>query len=287
MSKPGTDKFPPLPQPLPTPVVDNHCHLDFGDRDGGRALSVADQVAAAREVGIEHIITVGCSLDSARWTAQAIREHEGISGAVAIHPNDAADIARAGGQSALDEALALIDELLDTPGMVAVGETGLDWFRTSRKDEVAREAQFASFRAHIDFAKKRDLPMQIHDRDAHRDVLDLLVEVGAPEKTVFHCFSGDGEMARECGEKGYYMSFSGNITFKNAPELREAVIAAPLNRILVETDAPFMTPVPYRGKVNASYLIPHTMRLIAELKEVSLEQACAAVRENTREVYGV
>ncbi|WP_084253061.1 TatD family hydrolase [Devriesea agamarum] len=282
--------WPDLPDGLPSPVVDNHCHLDFSD--GEHALDVEEQIHRAAEVGVERIITIGCELDSARWTAELLAREPRLSGGVAIHPNDAVLHVRGTdrhGREAvsLDEAIAEIAGLLRGPGMVVVGETGLDWFRTSRRDEAARAAQFESFRAHIALAKELDLPMQIHDRDAHRDVLDVLASDGAPELTVFHCFSGDAEMARECVEHGYYLSFAGTVTFSNASDLREALALTPLDRVLVETDAPFLTPVPYRGRPNASYLVPLTMRMIADVKGVDLETACRVVRANTRAVYGV
>ena len=166
------------------------------------------------------------------------------------------------------------------------GETGLDWFLTSRKDEQARDAQFEAFRAHIALAKETGLPMQIHDREAHRDVLEVLDADGAPDRTVLHCFSGDAEFARACVDRGFYLSFAGNVTFKNAENLRGALAEVGIDRVMVETDAPFLTPVPYRGRPNSSYLVPLTMAQIAESAGVDLDEACRRVGETTREVYG-
>jgi TatD DNase family protein len=186
----------------------------------------------------------------------------------------------------LEDAIAEIAELLHGPGMVVVGETGLDWFRTSRQDEQARAAQISSFRAHIALAKELNLPLQIHDRDAHQDILEVLDADGAPERTVLHCFSGDAAFARECADRGYYLSFAGTVTFKNAQNLRDALAEVGLGQVMVETDAPFLTPVPYRGRPNSSYLIPLTMAQIAESTGSDLEHACRTIETTTREVYG-
>jgi TatD DNase family protein len=203
-----------------------------------------------------------------------------VLASVAIHPNDAPVYAADG---RLDEALAVIDELAAHPRTRAIGETGLDYFRTG---EEGHSVQMASFEAHIAMAKKHRIAMQIHDRDAHRDVLDTLARVGAPEKTVFHCFSGDEAMAREAADAGYWLSFAGNITFKNAQNLRDALRVTPRERILVETDAPFLTPVPHRGRPNAPYLVPLTMRFMAAELDADLDELCAQVAANTLEVYG-
>lgn len=283
--------WPPQPEPLPLPVVDNHCHLDFAD--GDEELSVADHVARAAESNIVGLITIGSDIEAVRWTARLLASEErpeALRGGVAIHPNEAPLHARGHDHEGrpmipLDEAIAEVSRLVRGPGMVAVGETGLDWFRTSRKDEAARAAQIEAFRAHIALAKETGLPMQIHDRDAHQDVLDVLDADGAPERTVLHCFSGDAEFARACVERGFYLSFAGTVTFKNAENLRGALAAVGIERVMVETDAPFLTPVPYRGRPNSSYLIPLTMAQIAQSAGVGLEEACRAVAATTREVY--
>lgn len=284
--------WPPQPEPLPLPVIDNHCHLDFAD--GDQELTVADHVERAARAGIDGMITIGSDMEAARWTARLMADPDrpaALRGGVAVHPNEAALHARGHGHDGepmipLDEALAEISELIRTDGMVTVGETGLDWFRTSRKDEQARTAQIDAFRAHIALAKETGLPMQIHDREAHRDVLEVLDADGAPERTVLHCFSGDAEFARACVDRGFYLSFAGNVTFKNAEHLRGALAEVGIDRVLVETDAPFLTPMPYRGRPNSSYLVPLTMAQIAESAGVSLEEACRTVRATTCEVYG-
>ncbi|MFC7376813.1 MULTISPECIES: TatD family hydrolase [unclassified Brachybacterium] len=283
--------WPPAPEPLPFPVIDNHCHLDFAD--GDQELRVADHVQRAADAGIDAQITIGSDLEAVRWTAALLASEScpaSLRGGVAVHPNEAALHARGRDHDgeptiSLDAAIAEVAELLRGPGMVVVGETGLDWFRTSRTDEAARTAQIEAFRAHIALAKELDLPLQIHDRDAHRDVLEVLEADGAPERTVFHCFSGDAEFARACVDRGYYLSFAGNVTFKNAGDLREALAEVGLGQVMVETDAPFLTPVPYRGRPNSSYLIPLTMGTIADVTGTDLEQTCRAIRSTTEQVY--
>ncbi|UYG16598.1 TatD family hydrolase [Brachybacterium huguangmaarense] len=281
--------WPPVPDALPLPVVDNHCHLDFAD--GDVELSVDDHVQRARAAGIDAMITIGSNREAAFWTAELVARDDRLRGGVAVHPNEAALHARGHDHEGrplipLDEAIAEIDRLVRGPGMVVVGETGLDVFRTSRRDEAAHAAQVSSFRAHIALAKELGLPLQIHDRDAHREVLEVLDADGAPERTVFHCFSGDAEFARACVDRGFYLSFAGTVTFKNALGLRDALGEVGLGRVMVETDAPFLTPSPYRGRPNSSYLIPLTMAQIAESTASGLEEACAAVRATTLEVYG-
>lgn len=284
--------WPPTPQPLPLPVIDNHCHLDFAD--GDEQLDVHEHVARAAAAGIDGQITIGSDQEAARWTAHLLASDvcpPSLRGGVAVHPNEAALHARGHAHdgtpmSPLADALAETAELLRGPGMIVVGETGLDWFRTSRDDQDARAAQIESFRAHIALAKELGLPMQIHDRQAHADVLEVLDADGAPERTVLHCFSGDAEFARACLDRGFYLSFAGNVTFKNADDLRSGLAEAGLHHVLVETDAPFLTPVPHRGRPNSSYLIPHTMATIAEVTGTDLEEACRAVRATTAEVYG-
>jgi TatD DNase family protein len=214
------------------------------------------------------------------WSADAAASHPRVLAAVAIHPNEAPAYATAG---RLEEAIAVIDDLAAQPRVRAIGETGLDFFRTG---EEGIPAQFQSFEAHIALAKKHGLAMQIHDRDAHDAVLEMLERVGAPERTVFHCFSGDEAMARHCAERGYFLSFAGNVTFKNAQNLRDALAVTPVGRILVETDAPFLTPLPHRGRPNAPYLIPVTVRFMAAELGLDLDEFCAQLAANTLEVYG-
>lgn len=270
---------PPAPEPLPLPVVDNHCHLDMG-RDGAPAPDVAWVLAQAAAVGVDRVVQIGCELESARWTARVVTEHPGMVGGVALHPNEAPRLAADG---RLDDALREIEQLATTERIRAIGETGLDYFRTP---EPGRAAQHESFRAHIAMAKRLDKILQIHDRDAHDDVLRVLADAGAPERTVLHCFSGDIDMARECVRRGYHLSFSGTVTFKNARGLRNALSIVPPELLLVETDAPFLTPSPHRGASNAPYLVPLTIRVMADVLNLSVPTLCEAVSENSERLYG-
>ncbi|MFB7886042.1 TatD family hydrolase [Microbacterium sp. NPDC056057] len=269
--------YPAAPAPLAVPVYDNHAHLEIED---GVGLSLDEQLERASEVGVVGVVQAGGDIDSSRWSAWAAASHPRVLAAVAIHPNEAPAYQAAG---RLDEAIAVIDELAAQPRVRAIGETGLDFFRT---DEDGRPAQFESFEAHIALAKKHGIAMQIHDRDAHDAVLETLERVGAPERTVFHCFSGDAGMARIAGERGYWLSFAGNVTFNNAQNLRDALAVIPRERILVETDAPFLTPTPHRGRPNAPYLIPVTVRYMAAELGVDVDELCAQIAANTLEVYG-
>ncbi|MFT3796882.1 TatD family hydrolase [Microbacterium sp.] len=271
--------YPAAPEPLAVPVYDNHTHLEIADGpDGG--LGLDEQLARAADVGVVGVVQAGGDIESSRWSAWAAAAHPRVLAAVAIHPNEAPAYAA---QGILDDAIAAIDELAAQPRVRAIGETGLDFFRT---DEAGIPSQFESFEAHIALAKKHDLAMQIHDRDAHDAVLETLERVGAPEKTVFHCFSGDAGMARIAADRGYWLSFAGNVTFKYAQNLRDALAVTPRERILVETDAPFLTPVPHRGRPNAPYLIPVTVRFMAAELGIDLDEFCAQLAANTLEVYG-
>lgn len=269
--------YPAAPEPLTVAVYDNHAHLEIED---GVGLSLDEQLERAHAVGVVGVVQAGGDIESSRWSAWAAASHPRVLAAVAIHPNEAPAYAEAG---RLGEAIDVIDELAAQPRVRAIGETGLDFFRT---DEAGLPAQLASFEAHIALAKKHGIAMQIHDRDAHEAVLGTLERVGAPDRTVFHCFSGDADMARIAGERGYYLSFAGNVTFKNAQNLREALAVIPRELILVETDAPFLTPTPHRGRPNAPYLIPVTMRYMAEELGVEVDELCAQVAANTLAVYG-
>lgn len=271
-------RWPDAPVPLTVPVYDNHAHLEIEDGEVGLALD--EQLERAGEVGVIGVVQAGGDIESSRWSAWAAASHPRVLAAVAIHPNEAPAYAAAG---RLGEAIAVIDELAAQPRVRAIGETGLDFFRT---DDDGRPAQFESFEAHIALAKKHGIAMQIHDRDAHDAVLETLERVGAPERTVFHCFSGDAEMATIAAERGYYLSFAGNITFKNAQNLRDALKVTPRDRVLVETDAPFLTPTPHRGRPNAPYLIPVTVGFMAAELGVDLDELCAQLAANTLEVYG-
>ncbi|WP_456285767.1 TatD family hydrolase [Microbacterium sp. JZ70] len=271
-------RYPAAPEPLAVPVYDNHCHLEI--EDGDEPLSLEEQLDRASAVGIAGVVQSSGDIDSSRWAVAAAERDARVLAAVAIHPNDAPTYAE---QGRLEEALGVIDELAGHPRVRAVGETGLDYFRTG---EEGRPAQRASFEAHIDIAKRHGIALQIHDRDAHRDVLDTLRRVGAPERTVFHCFSGDEDMAHEAADAGYWVSFAGNITFKNAQNLRDALRVTPRDRILVETDAPFLTPTPHRGRPNAPYLVPVTVRFMAAELGADVDELSAQLAANTRAVYG-
>jgi TatD DNase family protein len=287
----GGDKgAPPLPEPLGVAVADSHTHLDM------QHDSVPQALAKAASVGVRTLVQVGCDLPGSRWAARVAGEHAAIHATVALHPNEAPRIVHgdpvgtarqgarpAGGTAALDAALAEIAELAALPQVRGVGETGLDHFRTG---EEGRQAQTYSFRRHIDIAKRHDKALVIHDRDAHEDVLRVLAEEGAPRTVVFHCYSGDAAMAKTCADAGYFMSFAGNVTFKNAQPLRDALAVAPAELLLVETDAPFLTPAPYRGRPNAPYLIPVTLRAMAAVKGLDVDELAAAVAANTARAFG-
>ncbi len=272
---------PPSPDPLPHPVVDNHCHLDIADGRAGEWLETGEALAAAAAVNVTRIVQIGCDLPGARWAVEAAATHEALVAGVALHPNEAPRQAEAG---TLDEALAEIERLAAAHDKVrAVGETGLDHFRTG---EDGRAAQVESFRRHVDLAKRLEKTLVIHDRDAHAQVLEVIDAEGAPERWVMHCFSGDAAFARACLDRGAYLSFAGTVTFKNAQPLRDALAVVPADRLLVETDAPFLTPAPYRGRPNASYLVPHTVRTMAEVRGDDLGELCAAVDANTEAAFG-
>jgi TatD DNase family protein len=279
--RPGT--YPDLPDALPVPVADNHTHIDVPAGDEPRPVGrlIADAVA----VGVDRIVQIGCDLESARWTVEAVDAHPALVGGVALHPNDAARHADGTHESGVgyDEAFAEIARLAKSPRVRVIGETGLDRYRTGPE---GWEAQARSFRDHIALAKELGKVLQIHDRDAHAEIVEVLTGDGAPETTVFHCFSGDAGFARLCVDRGWYVSFAGNVTFRNAGELQAALAVVPLDRILVETDAPYLTPHPHRGRPNASYLIPLTMREIARVLEVPLEQACSVVSATSDDLYG-
>lgn len=270
--------YPPLPEPLVVPVYDNHTHLEIAD--GETALGFGEHLDRASSVGVRGVIQVGGDLETSRWSAETASSEPRMLAAVAIHPNEAPGYEAAG---TLDDALAEISGLAARRRVVAVGETGLDFFRTG---EAGLAAQYRSFEAHIEIAKQNGLALQIHDRNAHAEVVATLLRVGAPERTVFHCFSGDTELARICAENGWYMSFAGNVTFKNAGDLRAALTVAPRSLLLAETDAPFLTPMPYRGRPNAPYLLPHTLRAMAAHLETDVSLLCAQITSNTELVYG-
>jgi TatD DNase family protein len=238
---------------------------------------VAAALAAATAVGVDRVVQVGIDVPSSRWAAEVAAEHPGLVATVALHPNEAPRLAD------LDGALAEIDKLAAADRVRGIGETGLDYFRTG---EEGRDRQHASFRAHIEIAKRHRKALVVHDRDAHQDILRVLDEEGAPDHVVLHCFSGDAEFARQCADRGYVMSFAGTVTFRNAVGVQKAAKLAPRELVLVETDAPFLTPMPYRGRPNAPYLVPLTVRFLADLRGDDLDELCGAISTTAGRVFG-
>jgi TatD DNase family protein len=276
---------PPAPEPLPRPVVDAHCHIDMrgGDED---ALTPAEALAAAAAVNVTGIVQVGCSIRDVAAAVRMAEQHPGIVASIGIHPNEAPRLAATG---QLDAALAEVERLAAGSEQVrGIGETGLDHFRTRDPDGWAIQEQ--AFRAHIALARRLGRTLVIHDRDAHDDVLRVLLDEaaggGLPEVVQFHCFSGDAAMARVAAEHGWYVSFAGTVTFGNARDLHAAAPVVPADRILVETDAPYLTPTPHRGRVNASYLVPLTVRRLAELRGEDLGTLCDALHANSVRAFG-
>ncbi len=271
MSEPTeTSRGAPGGRPPGPALFDSHTHLDI------MGLPVPGVLDAAHAAGIERVITVGVDLESSRWSARCAEEYGTVYAAVAIHPNDT------GAVTALDDVLAEIETLAGLPRVRAVGETGLDYYRDSSDPALQREW----FRAHIGIAKRTCKALMIHDREAHEDVLRILAEEGPPDKVVFHCFSGDEQMAKRCADAGYVMSFAGNLTFASAQGLRDAAAVAPADLVLVETDAPFLTPVPYRGKPNSPALAAYTARRLAEVKNMDVAEFCALVTATGERIFG-
>jgi TatD DNase family protein len=266
---------PPAPEPLPLPVLDSHTHLDIIDEEGG--AGPAAQLDAATRTGVDRLVQVGVDLESSRWSADLADTDDRVLAMVALHPNEAPRVKN------LDEQLREIESLAARPRVRGLGETGLDFFRTGADGRTPQEE---SFRAHIAMAKRYGKTLMIHDRDAHADVLRVLDDEGAPDRVVMHCFSGDAEFAVECVRRGFMLSFAGTVTFANARALHEAVRVTPLENMLVETDAPFLTPTPYRGRPNGPYLIPLTVRALAELTGQDLETVCAAISANGERMFG-
>jgi TatD DNase family protein len=277
-----------LPEPLPWPVVDGHTHLDLA-RGGEETVPVEIAIDRAAQVNVTRMVQIGCSLPSARWTVTEAVRYPGVVGGVALHPTEAVELAEAAGGGragarAVQEAFAEIERLAEHPRIRVIGETGLDYHWTP--EEPGRLVQRESFARHIDLAKRTGKVLQIHDRDAHADVLDVLAAEGAPDRTVFHCFSGDVDMARFCARQGWYLSFAGTVTFANAEPLREAVRAVPAELVLVETDAPYLAPVPYRGRTNAAFLVPVIVRALGQLMEMDEETVCRRLETTAEELYG-
>ena len=271
--KPG-----PIPAPLNSKTVDSHAHLELihnSEPDSPLIKQTLDEAAA---VGIDRVVQVGYSAEQSIWSVKCAESFVGrVLAAVALHPNEAPVV------DDLEKDLKVIEELASHPRVRAIGETGLDFFRTA---EELQEKQKYSFRRHIKIAKDHNKALVIHDRDAHRAVLDLLIEEGAPSNTIFHCYSGDAAMAKECISNKYILSFAGTVTFKNAPELREAVALVPIELLLVETDSPFLAPMPNRGSLNTPAQIPNTLRAIADVRGESADYLAAAISENAERIFG-
>ena len=272
--------YPPLPEALEVATYDNHTHFDIAY--GDEALSTEQQLDNAASVGIKGVVQVGVTLQTSKWSAELAAKEPRVLAAVAIHPNEAPEY---GNLAKLDEAIAEIAELATQPRVRAIGETGLDFFRTDGDESLALQQH--SFEEHIRIAKENDIALMIHDRDAHEQVVATLKRVGAPSKVVFHCYSGDVDLAQICIDNGWFMSFAGNITIKRNEHLRNSLAMAPKELILVETDAPFLTPEPFRGRPNASYLVPVTVRKMAEVRSVDVNELAAQLTENTENVYGL
>jgi TatD DNase family protein len=274
VSRSGRPARPSLPEPLPRPALDSHCHLDMIERP------VAEVLADAQSVGIIRVVTIGTDLASSQWAASCAGQHRDVYAAVAIHPNETAAAASSAAQRA--GVLAGIAALAELDQVRAVGETGLDYYRDSAPPAIQQEW----FRAHIQIAKQAGKALMIHDRDAHDDVLRILDSEGPPDQVIFHCFSGDAEMVKRCADAGYVMSFAGNVTFANAQPLRDAAAAVPAGLILAETDAPFLTPVPHRGKPNSPAMVAATLRALAEVKQLAVADLCDAVAATAQRVFG-
>jgi TatD DNase family protein len=271
--------YPELPEPLLVGTYDNHTHLEIAD--GDQPMDYQDHMSLAAQVGILGAVQVGVTLESSKWCAEVAAKDSRLLAAVAIHPNEAAQY---DSLQKLDQDIDDIADLASEPRVRAVGETGLDFFRT--EDLKGIEQQHYSFERHIEIAKQNNLALQIHDRDAHKEVVETLLRVGAPDKVVLHCYSGDLELAKICKDNGWYTSFAGNITIKRNQHLRDSLKAMPTNRILVETDAPFLTPEPLRGRPNAPYLVPITVRFMADQLGLDANELSGQIAANSIEVYG-
>lgn len=273
--------FAPAPEPLSVPIYDNHCHLEFVFDEAVGAMPWKDNLDISESVGIRGVVQVGVTLESSKWCAELATKDPRVLAAVALHPNEAPLYENV---SALDAAIAEIAELATQPRVRAIGETGLDFFRTEGEESI--KLQQHSFEEHIRIAKENNIALMIHDRDAHDEVVATLKRVGAPDKVVFHCYSGETDLAQICIDNGWYMSFAGNITIKRNQHLRDSLKLAPKELILIETDAPFLAPEPFRGRPNAPYLVPITARFMAETRGEDIDVLCAQLASNTQDVYG-
>ena len=273
------DRIPaPQPEPLPVPTVDAHAHLEIVTNTAPDSAEVGKVLDDARAAGIDRVVQVGYSAEQSQWCVDAAEHWKGrVLAAVALHPNEAPVV------EDLEHDWSIIAKLAEHPRVRAIGETGLDYFRTPPE---LRKRQQESFKWHIELAKKHNKALVIHDRDSHDDVLSILLEVGAPEKTIFHCYSGDLAMAKICVERGYILSFAGTLTFKNAPQLREAVKIVPADQLLVETDSPFLAPTPHRGALNTPAQIANIVRAMADQRDVSDAELATTLSNNAERIFG-
>jgi len=268
----------PLPEPLPVPTVDAHAHIEIVTNEPPDSDAVRKVLDDAKSVNVDRIVQVGYSAEQSQWCVDLANAFPGrVLAAVALHPNEAPIV------EDLEADWAIIEKLAHEPRVRAIGETGLDYFRTPPE---LQKRQQESFKWHIDLAKRTNKALVIHDRDSHEDVLSVLLEVGAPEKTVFHCFSGDVEMAKTCIDRGYILSFAGTMTFKNAPALREAVKLVPHDQLLVETDSPFLAPTPHRGSLNTPAQIANIVRAMAAERDEDLAELATALSKNAERIFG-
>jgi len=273
------DRIPaPQPKPLPVPTVDAHAHLEIVTNTAPDSAEVGKVLDDARDAGVDRVVQVGYSAEQSQWCVDAAEHWKGrVLAAVALHPNEAPVV------EDLEHDWSIIAKLAEHPRVRAIGETGLDYFRTPPE---LRARQQESFKWHIELAKKHKKALVIHDRDSHEDVLSILLEVGAPENTIFHCYSGDLAMAKICVERGYILSFAGTLTFKNAPELREAVKIVPADQLLVETDSPFLAPTPHRGALNTPAQIANIVRAMADERSVSDAELATTLSNNAERIFG-
>jgi TatD DNase family protein len=268
----------PLPEPLPVPTVDAHAHIEIVTNEAPDSDAVRQVLDDAQSVNVDRIVQVGYSAEQSQWCVEMANAFPGrVLAAVALHPNEAPIVAD------LEADWKIIEKLAQEPRVRAIGETGLDYFRT---EPALRKRQQESFKWHIDLAKRTNKALVIHDRDSHDDVLSILLEVGAPEKTVFHCFSGDVEMAKICIDRGYILSFAGTMTFKNAPALRDAVKLVPYDQLLVETDSPFLAPMPHRGALNTPAQIANIVRAMAAERSEDVAELATALSVNAERIFG-
>ncbi len=268
----------PLPEPLPVPTVDAHAHIEIVTNEAPDSDAVRKVLDDAKSVNVDRIVQVGYSAEQSQWCVDLANAYPGrVLAAVALHPNEAPIV------EDLQADWAIIEKLAHEPRVRAIGETGLDYFRTPPE---LQKRQQESFKWHIDLAKRTNKALVIHDRDSHDDVLSVLLEVGAPEKTVFHCFSGDVEMAKTCIDRGYILSFAGTMTFKNAPALRDAVKLVPHDQLLVETDSPFLAPTPHRGALNTPAQIANIVRAMAVERDEDVAELATALSKNAERIFG-